>query len=106
MRQTCVLLIAAVLPVAAGSGQEPKTRQVDAAKVERREVHGQWRFPALGAQWSRAAEAMSRGEYAGIGKPENIAELAPLLHTRATMLQELSEQVTGPKRARDNPSLE
>jgi hypothetical protein len=48
---------------------------------------------AFGAQWSRAAEAMLQGEYAGIGKPENIAELAPLLRTRATMLQELSEQV-------------
>lgn len=48
---------------------------------------------AFGAQWSRAAEAMSRGEYAGIGKPENIAELAPLLRTRAEILQELSEQV-------------
>ncbi len=48
---------------------------------------------AFGAQWSRAAEAMSRGEHAGIGKPENIAELAPLLRTRAIVLQELSEQV-------------
>ena len=47
---------------------------------------------AFGAQWSRAAETMSRGEYAGIGKPENITELAPLLRTRAAMLQELSEQ--------------
>ena len=48
---------------------------------------------AFGAQWSRAAEAMSRGHYAGIGKRENIAELAPLLRTRAEMLQELSEEV-------------
>jgi hypothetical protein len=48
---------------------------------------------AFGAQWSRAAEAMSRGEYAGIGERENIAELAPLLRMRAEMLQELSEQV-------------
>jgi hypothetical protein len=48
---------------------------------------------AFGAHWSKAAEAMSRGEYAGIGKRENIAELAPLLRTRAEMLQELSEQV-------------
>jgi hypothetical protein len=48
---------------------------------------------AFGARWARAAEAMSRGEYAGIGKPENIAELAPLLRTRAAVLQELSEQV-------------
>jgi hypothetical protein len=48
---------------------------------------------AFAAQWSGAAEAMSRGEYAGIGKPENVAELAPLLATRAMMLQELSEQV-------------
>ena len=48
---------------------------------------------AFGAQWSKAAEAMSRGEDAGIGKRENIAELAPLLRTRAEMLQELSEQV-------------
>lgn len=48
---------------------------------------------AFGAQWSKAAEAMSRGEYAGIGKRENIAALAPLLRTRAEMLQELSEQV-------------
>jgi hypothetical protein len=36
---------------------------------------------------------MSRGDYAGIGKRENIGELAPLLRTRATMLQELAEQV-------------
>jgi len=48
---------------------------------------------AFGAQWSQAAEAMSRGEYAGFGEPENIAELAPLLRTRASMLQELSEKV-------------
>jgi hypothetical protein len=48
---------------------------------------------AFSAQWSKATEAMSRGEYAGIGKRENIAELAPLLRTRAEMLQELSEQV-------------
>jgi hypothetical protein len=48
---------------------------------------------AFGAQWSRAAEKMSRGEYAGIGKRENIAELAPLLHSRAESLHELSEQV-------------
>jgi hypothetical protein len=48
---------------------------------------------AFGAQWSRAAEAMSRGEYVGIGKPENTTELAQLLRTRATMLQELSEQL-------------
>jgi hypothetical protein len=48
---------------------------------------------AFGAQWSRAAEAMSRGKYAGIGKPETVTELAPLLSTRARMLQELSEQV-------------
>jgi hypothetical protein len=48
---------------------------------------------AFGAQWSRAAAAMSRGEYAGIGKPEDISELAPLLGTRAAMLQELSERV-------------
>lgn len=48
---------------------------------------------AFGARWSKAAEAMSRGEYAGIGKPESILELAPLLRTRAEMLQELSEQV-------------
>jgi hypothetical protein len=48
---------------------------------------------AFGAQWSDAAEKMSRGEYAGIGKRENIAELAPLLRSRAESLQELSEQV-------------
>jgi hypothetical protein len=48
---------------------------------------------AFGAKWLRAAQAMSRGEYAGIGKPEHTAELAPLLRTRATMLQELSERV-------------
>lgn len=48
---------------------------------------------AFGAQWSRAAEAMSRGESAGIGTRENIADLAPLLRTRADMLQKLSEQV-------------
>jgi hypothetical protein len=49
---------------------------------------------AFGAQWSRAAEAMSRGQYAGIGRRENMAELAPLLRTRAEMLKELSEQVS------------
>jgi hypothetical protein len=48
---------------------------------------------AFAAQWSRASERMSCGEYAGIGKPENIAELAPLLTNRARMLQQLSEQV-------------
>jgi hypothetical protein len=35
---------------------------------------------------------MSRGEYVGFGKPEDAAKLAPLLGTRAAMLQELSEQ--------------
>ena len=48
---------------------------------------------AFGASWARAAEAMSRGEYAGFGKPHQTAELAPLLRTRATTLQELSERV-------------
>jgi hypothetical protein len=54
---------------------------------------------AFGAQWLQAAESMLRGEYAGFGKRENIAELAPLLHTRAIMLEELAEQV----RAEENP---
>jgi hypothetical protein len=53
---------------------------------------------AFSAQWSGAAEAMSRGEYRGIGKPENTAHLAPLLRTRAAMLQELSDQL----RAQEN----
>jgi hypothetical protein len=48
---------------------------------------------AFGAQWSQSAEIMSRGEYTGIGKPENVIELAPLLRTRAEMLQELADQV-------------
>ena len=47
----------------------------------------------FGTQWSRAATAMSRGEFAGIGKPEDIAKLAPLLLTRAAMLQKLSKQI-------------
>lgn len=48
---------------------------------------------AFSASWSKAAAAMSRGEFVGIGKPDNIVELAPLLHTRAEMLLKLSEQV-------------
>jgi len=48
---------------------------------------------AFSAVWSKAAMAMSRGEYAGIGKPDDTTELAPLLRTRAAMLQELSESV-------------
>jgi hypothetical protein len=48
---------------------------------------------AFSAQWSQAAETMSKGQYAGFGKRENIAELAPLLRTRAEMLEKLSERV-------------
>lgn len=48
---------------------------------------------AFSAEWTKAAMAMSRGEYAGIGNPDDIAELAPLLRTRAAMLQEFSEVV-------------
>jgi hypothetical protein len=48
---------------------------------------------AFGAQWARAAEAMLRGEYTGIGTPENVRELAPLLRTRAEILKEMSEDV-------------
>jgi hypothetical protein len=55
---------------------------------------------AFGEQWSRAAEAMARGEYAGIGRPEDAAELAPLLRSRAEMLRELSEQVRTEERER------
>jgi hypothetical protein len=48
---------------------------------------------AFGQQWLESAEAMSRGEYTGIGKPENVIELAPLLRTRASLLLELAEQI-------------
>ena len=48
---------------------------------------------AFGRQWSQSAESMSRGEHVGIGKPENVRELAPLLRIRAGMLQKLSDQV-------------
>jgi hypothetical protein len=48
---------------------------------------------AFGTQWSQAAEAMSRAQYAGIGRREDVVELAPLLRTRAELLHEFSEQV-------------
>lgn len=48
---------------------------------------------AFAAVWFEAATTMARGEYAGIGKPDKVAELAPLLRTRAEILSELSEQL-------------
>jgi endonuclease YncB( thermonuclease family) len=45
MRQMWLVLIAALFTLAVTSGQEPKTRRLDPPKVERKEVHGQWRFP-------------------------------------------------------------
>ena len=44
----------------------------------------------FGGRWSKSADAMSRGEYVGIGDPETVTELAPLLAKRAIMLQELA----------------
>ncbi|MDX1965295.1 MAG: DUF4826 family protein [Pirellulales bacterium] len=48
---------------------------------------------AFGRLWLQSAEAMSRGEHTGKGKPENAIEVAPLLRVRAEMMQELAEQV-------------
>ena len=48
---------------------------------------------AFGERWSQSAKAMSRGEYTGIGDPDNVAELAPLLRTRASMLQDFAEEI-------------
>ena len=45
MRHTCRLLSVALLGLATSSAQEPKPRQPDLAKVDRKEAHGQWRFP-------------------------------------------------------------
>jgi hypothetical protein len=45
---------------------------------------------------------MSRGEYAGFGKPENTAELAPLLSARALKCYRSFRKRSGPKKTRDN----
>jgi hypothetical protein len=48
---------------------------------------------AFGTRWAQAAGAMSRGQYAGIGRREDMFELVPLLRTRAELLHEFSKQV-------------
>lgn len=48
---------------------------------------------AFSERWAISAEKMSRGEYAGIGRPENVAELAPLLKARAELLRDIAEQI-------------
>ncbi|MEX0641425.1 MAG: DUF4826 family protein [Pirellulales bacterium] len=48
---------------------------------------------AFASRWLHSAEAMSRGEHIGIGKPEYVRELGPLLRTRAEMLQELADRI-------------
>jgi hypothetical protein len=53
---------------------------------------------AFGARWLDAAEAMSRGQHVGIGTPDQTAQLAPLLRSRAEILLDLAEQL------RDEPT--
>lgn len=55
---------------------------------------------AFSLRWSQSSEAMRRGEFTGIGKPESVNELAPLLQKRAEMLQKLSEQLRVEERER------